>query len=130
MENMLNNQPCLFCSTPADRVVAENPLAYAIHDKYPVTDGHLLVIPRRHAENYFSLTQDEVLACDGLLRQLRDSIADTDPSVQGFNIGMNAGAVAGQTVFHCHIHLIPRRSGDVDNPRGGIRHLIPGKGSY
>ena len=129
-DNTLDNNACVFCSIPADRIVAESSLAYAIRDKFPVTDGHLLVIPKRHAENYFSLTQDELLACDGLLRQLRDDFRDKDSSVEGFNIGMNAGAVAGQTVFHCHIHLIPRRNGDVVDPRGGIRHVIPAKGRY
>ena len=123
----MNNKSCVFCSVSADRIVAENLLAYAIHDKFPVTDGHLLVIPKRHAENYFSLTQDELVACDGLLRQLRDDITVKDPSAKGFNIGVNAGAVAGQTVFHCHIHLIPRRDGDVDDPRGGVRWVIPNK---
>ena len=106
MGNTLDSKPCVFCSISSDRVVAENTLAYAIRDKFPVTDGHLLVIPKRHAENYFSLTQDELLACDGLLRQLRDDFRDKDSSVEGFNIGMNAGEVAGQTVFHCHIHLM------------------------
>ncbi len=127
---MLDNKPCVFCSVSSDRVIADNALAYAIRDAFPVTDGHLLVIPKRHTENYFSLTQDELLACDGLLRQLRDHFRDKDSFVEGFNIGINVGAVAGQTVFHCHIHLIPRRSGDVDDPRGGIRHVIPGKGKY
>lgn len=76
------------------------------------------------------MTSDELLACDDLLRRLRDESLKNDPSVKGFNIGMNAGEAAGQTIFHCHIHLIPRREGDVDEPRGGVRHLIPGKGSY
>ena len=129
-EILLNNKSCIFCLIPSDRVVAHNSLAYAIHDKFPVTDGHVLVIPKRHAEDYFSLAQDELLACDALLRQLRGDIERADSNVEGFNLGVNAGAAAGQTVFHCHIHLIPRRSGDVDDPRGGIRHLIPGKGSY
>ena len=127
---MLDNKPCVFCSIPSDRVIADNALAYAIRDAFPVTDGHLLVIPKRHTENYFSLTQDELLACDVLLRQLRNDIESKDSAVQGFNIGMNAGEVAGQTVFHCHIHLIPRREGDVDDPRGGIRNMIEGKGKY
>ncbi len=129
-ESLLNKKSCTFCSIPTDQVVADNSLAYAIHDKFPVTDGHVLVIPKRHAEDYFSLEQDELLACDALLRQLREDIERADSSVEGFNIGVNAGAVAGQTVFHCHIHLIPRRGGDVDDPRGGVRHLIPGQGSY
>jgi len=95
-----------------------------------VTDGHTLVIPKRHAEDYFSLKKDELIACDALLRQLRVDIQHDDPLVEGFNIGINSGAVAGQTIFHCHIHLIPRKKGDVENPRGGVRHLIPGKGDY
>ena len=104
----MNSRLCAFCSIRRDSVVAANALAYAIYDKFPVTNRHVLVIPKRHAENYFSLTQDELIACDGLLRQLRDEVERADPSVKGFNIGMNAGEVAGQTVFHCHIHFSRR----------------------
>lgn len=121
---------CLFCEIPADRVIASNDLAYAIHDGFPVTPLHTLIIPKRHVETYFDLTEDEILACNRLLSGRREEILKSDPAVEGFNIGMNAGEVAGQTIFHCHIHLIPRRKGDVENPRGGIRHLIPGKGYY
>jgi len=113
-----------------DRVILENDLAYAICDGFPVTSLHSLVIPKRHAATYFDLTSFELLACDQLLRSLRDQILIEDALVQGFNIGLNAGAAAGQTVFHCHFHLIPRRVGDVDDPRGGVRHTIPGKGYY
>ena len=123
-------ESCPFCDLPRERVVAENDLALAILDGFPVTSLHALVIPKRHAETYFDLGKDEVAACDALLRQLRADILARDPTVEGFNIGINAGAVAGQTVFHCHIHLIPRRRGDVDDPRGGVRHLMPGKGYY
>tara|TARA_B110000503_G_C6924908_1_gene320281 strand:- start:66 stop:416 length:351 start_codon:yes stop_codon:yes gene_type:complete len=112
------------------RVIATNDLAYAICDGFPVTDGHALIIPKRHIEDYFGLTQQELLDCDALLRTLKVQIQQDDTNVEGFNIGMNAGQAAGQTIFHCHIHLIPRRTGDVDEPRGGIRHLIPGKGAY
>jgi diadenosine tetraphosphate (Ap4A) HIT family hydrolase len=121
---------CLFCEIPAERIVARNALAYAIHDGFPVTPLHTLVIPKRHAETYFELTEAEILACNQLLSECRQEILKSDPRVEAFNIGMNAGEVAGQTIFHCHIHLIPRRKGDVENPRGGIRHLIPGKGYY
>jgi ATP adenylyltransferase len=121
---------CIFCSMAVDRVIAENELAYAIRDGFPVTPLHTLVIPKRHVEDFFGVTDAELLACRRLLLQLQESINAEDPSVDGFNIGMNAGESAGQTVFHCHIHLIPRRSGDVENPRGGVRHLIPGKGYY
>lgn len=121
---------CLFCEMPAQRVVMENTYAYAVRDGFPVTAGHSLIIPKRHVSDYFGLTQQELLACDELIRRLRQTILQHDASVAGFNIGANAGEVAGQTVFHCHIHLIPRRVGDVANPRGGVRHTIPGKGLY
>jgi len=121
---------CIFCEIDPKRVIAETELCYAVRDGFPVTGFHTLVIPRRHAETFFELTDPEVLACNAMLRSLKEQIRDLDPTVAGFNIGMNAGAAAGQTVFHCHIHLIPRREGDVENPRGGVRHLIPGKGHY
>ena len=121
---------CLFCNPPADRVFLSSGLAYALWDAFPVTPLHALVIPSRHAEDYFALTPDEVLACDAFLRTCAERLKADDPSVSGFNIGLNVGEAAGQTIFHCHFHLIPRRLGDVDNPRGGIRHLIPGKGAY
>ena len=101
-----------------------------MRDGFPVTPLHSLIVPRRHAPDYFSLTPEEVMACDELLRQGRDELCGTDSSIQGFNIGLNVGAVAGQTIFHCHFHLIPRRIGDVEKPRGGVRHIIPGKGNY
>ena len=121
---------CLFCEIPDIRVIVSNPLAYAIRDNFPVTPLHTLVIPRRHVLDYFSLSKEELIACDDLLRQIKEEIQVEDSAVDGFNIGMNSGASAGQTIFHCHIHLIPRRSGDVENPKGGIRHLMPGKGYY
>ena len=124
---------CLFCEIQEidrKRIVAENSLGYVIRDGFPVTPGHTLVIPKRHAETFFDLTEGELLACNRLLHEQRGAILEEDGAVQGFNIGMNAGAAAGQTVFHCHIHLIPRRVGDVENPRGGVRHVIPGKGFY
>lgn len=121
---------CLFCSIETARIIAENDLAYAIRDGFPVTEGHTLVIPKRHVEDYFGLSEEEVLASNALLLKIRQDIQVSDKSVMGFNIGMNAGEVAGQTIFHCHTHLIPRRQGDVEAPRGGVRHLIPGKGSY
>ncbi len=121
---------CLFCEIPKERIIASNSLAYAIRDNFPVTPLHTLVIPRRHVLDYFSLSQQELIACDDLLRQIKKEIEALDSNVDGFNIGMNSGASAGQTIFHCHIHLIPRRSGDVEDPKGGIRHLMPGKGYY
>ena len=121
---------CLFCNISHERIVLENDLAYAVRDGYPVTEMHSMIIPKRHIQDYFDLTTDELLACDQLIRSLKEEISNSDSSVDGFNIGMNAGESAGQTIFHCHIHLIPRRTGDVDNPRGGVRRIIPGKGDY
>lgn len=126
----LRQQGCLFCEIPADRVILENELAYAIRDGYPVTSMHSLVIPKRHVDDYFGLHRPELNACDDLIKKLKQQIQSEDESVVAFNIGMNAGDAAGQTIFHCHIHLIPRRVGDVESPRGGVRHLIPGKGYY
>lgn len=123
-------EECLFCSIPATRIVLENELAYAIEDGFPVTPKHSLIIPKRHAVDYFQLHQSEVNACNTLLHAMRARIMAADPSVTGFNVGMNSGADAGQTIFHCHIHLIPRRNNDVDRPQGGVRHIIPGKGEY
>lgn len=111
-------------------MIASNDLVYAIRDGFPVTPLHTLVIPKRHVGDYFGLTREELQASHELLLQLRAAIFTEDSEVDGFNVGINSGHVAGQTVFHCHIHLIPRRKGDVENPRGGVRHLIPGKGFY
>ena len=92
--------------------------------------GHLLIIPKRHEPDWFELTEGEVSQCNLLLKQMREKLRDEDPTVRGFNMGVNAGAVAGQTVMHCHIHLIPRRAGDMHNPRGGVRGVIPEKRAY
>ena len=121
---------CLFCNIPPVRIILENELAYAVRDGYPVTEMHSLIIPKRHIQDYFDLTTEELIACDQLIRSLKDEISNSDNSINGFNIGMNSGETAGQTIFHCHIHLIPRRTGDVDNPRGGVRNVIPGMGNY
>lgn len=121
---------CIFCDPEKERVFLSSDLAYALWDSCPVAPLHALVIPRRHAPDYFALSAEELLACDDLLRRAREQIVADDPSVEGFNIGVNVGEVAGQTIFHCHFHLIPRRRGDMENPRGGVRHLFPGKGAY
>ena len=127
---MLKNNDCIFCSLSSDRIIAENEYAYAILDNYPVTEFHTLVIPKRHAVDYFDLTHDEVIACDALLREKRVTLLEKDSSIEGFNIGANAGEAAGQTVMHCHIHLIPRRKGDMNDPKGGVRGVIPEKQKY
>ena len=124
---------CLFCdvqSTDKQRIESENTLAYVIRDKFPVTEGHSLVITKRHVADYFGVVPAEANAINALIKQQRELLQQSDKSIVGFNIGMNCGETAGQTVMHCHVHLIPRRVGDVENARGGIRHLIPGKGNY
>lgn len=121
---------CIFCEVGERVVVAENALAYAFRDRFPVTPLHTLFIPRRHAITYFDLYEPERRAINLLMDQVRAEIVSIDEAVEGFNIGMNCGEVAGQTVMHCHVHLIPRRPGDVPEPRGGVRGVIPGKASY
>ena len=124
------DQGCVFCETAQGKMIAVNELCYAVRDNYPVTPLHTLVIPKRHVADYFDLYQPELNAIGALLSTLKTEIVAADGAVTGFNIGVNAGASAGQTIFHCHIHLIPRRGGDVANPRGGVRGVIPEKQSY
>lgn len=121
---------CPFCELPARRIILHNELALALLDAYPVTHGHALVIPRRHVMDYWGMTDDERAACHDLLVAMRSNVLREDRSVTGFNIGLNAGKSAGQTIFHCHYHLIPRRDGDSPNPRGGVRHVFPDKANY
>lgn len=125
----IRQEGCLFCAT-TQQVIAENSLAVLIRDGFPVTEGHLLAIPRRHVEDYFHLHRPERNAVDQLLEAGRDRLLKSHPEIAGFNVGINSGAAAGQTVFHCHVHLIPRRVGDVENPRGGVRGAIPAKQNY
>jgi diadenosine tetraphosphate (Ap4A) HIT family hydrolase len=121
---------CIFCQLHADRIIASNPLALAIRDNYPVTELHTLVIPKRHAATFFELFEPERRAINQLLDEVRTDILRKDALVSGFNIGMNSGETAGQTIAHAHVHLIPRRQGDVQEPRGGVRGVIPGKAVY
>ena len=124
------NSPCLFCNIKESGVAIENTLAYVSYDTYPVSNLHCLIIPKRHVKDYFELTKDEVIACNDLIKDIKKEILLKDPSVKGFNIGSNVGKTAGQSILHCHIHLIPRREGDVENPQGGIRSVIPLKQHY
>ena len=124
------NNPCLFCNIKGSGLAAENSLAYASYASYPVTDLHCLIIPKRHVKDYFELTNEEIIACNSLIKKIKYDIEFKDNSVKGFNIGTNAGKVSGQSILHCHIHLIPRREGDVENPQGGVRSVIPLKQYY
>ena len=124
------NNPCIFCKTRNGEILFENQLAYSSMDSYPVSKFHSLIVPKRHFENYFELTPEEILACYELILKTKENIFKKDRSVKGFNIGTNAGKVAGQSIMHCHIHLIPRRDGDVENPQGGVRSVIPKNQHY
>ncbi len=128
-ENM-STDDCPFCSLPEARIGISNDLALTLPDQYPVTQGHTLAIPRRHIADFFELSAEEVKAILELLGKARERLVADDPSIEGFNVGINSGEAAGQTVMHCHVHLIPRRPDDVADPRGGVRHVIPGKGDY
>ena len=124
------NNPCLFCDIKKSGCAYENELAYASYDSYPVTEHHCLIIPKRHIKDYFDLSNDELVACNELIQIIKKEITKKDPTVKGFNLGTNIGKVSGQSILHCHIHLIPRREGDVDNPQGGVRSVIPNKQHY
>jgi len=124
------NNPCLFCNSKKSGLVAENELAYASYDTYPVSEFHCLIIPKQHVKDYFDLNDNEVIACNNLIKKIKEEILLKDSTVKGFNIGTNSGAIAGQSIMHCHIHLIPRREGDVENPQGGVRSVIPLKQHY
>ena len=119
---------CAFCTL--DRtILAQSDLSYSILDRFPVSDGHALVIPKRHVATIWEMTNHEYADAFDLVRHVKDLLQEKfDP--QGFNIGVNCGETAGQTVFHAHIHIIPRYTGDVPTPRGGVRNIIPGKGNY
>ena len=126
-------QHCLFCDVQTidrNRIIAENSLAFAIRDGFPVTEFHTLFIPKRHTIDYFGLVPAEVSAINQLMEVQRKFLLVTDPTIGGFNIGMNCGEIAGQSVWHCHVHLILKRKGDVEFPKGGVRHVIPYKGNY
>jgi len=119
---------CIFCN-PKREILAESAHALAFFDSYPVSRGHALVVPKRHVITLFDLTEEEYAGCFGLVRPLKDPLlARFAPD--GFNVGANCGEAAGQSVWHAHIHVIPRYQGDVANPRGGVRGVIPYKASY
>jgi ATP adenylyltransferase len=121
---------CVFCGIDSNRIVQQTDLFVVIRDLFPVTNLHTLIIPKRHVASYFELTDAELREVHHLLKVQRQEILKADGTVSGFNIGINVGGDAGQTVFHCHVHLIPRRSGDTENPRGGVRSVIPSKQNY
>lgn len=122
---------CIFCDFQFDKnkVVIENELAYAIYDSFPVNEGHTLIIPKRHAETFFDLTSEEVEAMYALASEMKKKL-DELYHPDGYNVGLNCGEAAGQTIMHCHMHIIPRYKGDIENPRGGVRKIIKNKVPY
>ncbi len=118
--SIIKKQGCPFCELEKTDYLLENELAFVKLDIRPVTEGHSLIIPKRHFADYFAATQAEKAAMDDLMRIRHDELLNSDITIEGFNIGANCGKVAGQTVLHCHIHLIPRRKNDIENSKAEI----------
>jgi len=126
---MLTQSSCPFCTFCASGFVLANDHAFAVYDGFPVTPGHSLIIPKRHISSFFEATKEEQAALLDLVTRMRELLV-TQRAPDGFNIGVNDGAAAGQTVMHLHIHLIPRYLGDTEDPRGGVRWIMPVKAPY
>ena len=125
----MDQQRCPFCHVEKSRIALENEAAAAILDGFPVAEGHTLVVPRRHVASVFDLPDDEQAAIWRLVAQVRGKL-ESELQPDGFNVGVNDGPAAGQTVPHAHVHVIPRRAGDVADPRGGVRWVLPDKAKY
>ena len=124
------NDPCIFCNPKKEEILAENTYARIISDNSPVSDGHCLIVPKRHIKTYFEATVEENTAFFDLLQTAKEQIAQQGHKPDGYNIGSNNDVAAGQSVFHLHIHVIPRYTGDVEQPKGGIRQVLPKKSMY
>ena len=125
----MGNDTCLFCAIPREQILIDGPIAVAARDSYPVSKGHTLIIPRRHVASFFETTDEERQAMMKLLDEMK-AMLDREHKPDGYNIGINNGPAAGQTVMHLHMHLIPRYAGDLPDPRGGVRWVIPEKAAY
>lgn len=123
--------PCLFCDLKDNKniQIADSQNFVSIYDENPVTEGHALIFPKKHIESFFDLSQEEVVEMYELIKNVKN-IVEAKYKPDAYNIGINNGEAAGRTIHHLHVHLIPRYTGDVDNPRGGVRRIIPGKGDY
>ena len=129
------NEKCIFCKhddtfSDPSKIIFENKYSYSRYDGFPVTPLHALIIPYEHVEDYFKLSLNQIADIRDTLQATLLITKKRDPSIVGYNIGINSGKAAGQTIPHLHIHFIPRREGDVDDPQGGVRHTIPGMGHY
>jgi diadenosine tetraphosphate (Ap4A) HIT family hydrolase len=122
------SERCPFCNPPPEDALIRNDLCYARSDRYPVSPGHLLIVPFRHVADFFDMTREEQIAALDLVNSAKALLASRKP--EGYNVGVNVGVAGGQTVMHVHIHLIPRYRGDVDDPRGGVRFVVPEKARY
>ena len=124
------NEECLFCNKKKQKIIYSSKFIYVVRDSFPVTKFHSLIIPHRHISNFFDLNNDELKDLSETLKKERQSLLNLDSEITAFNVGVNAGKDSGQSIMHCHIHLIPRRKGDIENPRGGVRGVIPSKQKY
>jgi len=128
---MLNDKNCVFCLKKNCDIIFSSNYFFLIRDTiYPVTKHHTLIITNRHVESFFDLNSDELRDLSDILKSQRKILLNLDNKITGFNVGVNIGKDAGQSIMHCHVHLIPRRSGDVEDPRGGVRGVIPSKQKY
>ena len=126
-----HTEDCIFCSKTNCKVISSTKYFFIIRDTaYPVTKHHTLIITHRHVDDFFDLTKDEMSDLDEVLKDQKKELKNLDTEISAFNVGVNIGKDAGQSIMHCHIHLIPRRKGDVEDPRGGVRGVIPEKQKY
>ena len=126
-----HTEDCIFCSKTNCRVILSTKHFFIILDTaYPVTKHHTLIIANRHVDDFFDLTKDEMIDLNEVLKKQKKELKSLDKEISAFNVGVNIGKDAGQSIMHCHIHLIPRRKGDVEDPRGGVRGVIPEKQKY
>jgi diadenosine tetraphosphate (Ap4A) HIT family hydrolase len=127
----ISKDQCIFCNKTNCKIIDNTNYFFIIRDTtYPVTKHHTLIVSNRHVSNYFELSNDEVIELNKILNNQRKKLQQMDNQITGFNVGVNIGKDAGQSIMHCHIHLIPRRKGDVKDPRGGVRGVIPSKQKY
>jgi ATP adenylyltransferase len=122
---------CIFCNRTKCKIIFSSNFFFVLRDtSYPVTKHHTLIITNRHVSDYFELTEIEIKDLNEILKDQKKQLSELDKEISGFNVGVNIGKDAGQSIMHCHIHLIPRRNGDVEDPRGGVRGVIPSKQKY
>ena len=126
-----NQEDCIFCIKNNCTIILTTKFFFIIRDTaYPVTKHHTLIITNRHVADFFELTKEEMTELDEILKNQKEELNNLDEEISGFNVGVNIGKDAGQSIMHCHLHLIPRRKGDVEDPRGGVRGVIPEKQKY